>query len=178
MLVFFALAPLGLILGLSSGWSSLCEWRDRIRRFAKAQGLQSELRLDWPRSFQAFSFLAADHPPKLDGKPLALEFELKIPPALKLPAQPSVRRCTPVFTPTTGITATPCSITTRSQVTMATLLFRAKRRCSRKLLIAICLVSIEAREEQVSLLNSSWPRSRAKKRSMVGLDNGDRTRRS
>ncbi len=36
-------------------------------------------------------YLAADHPPKLDGKPLALEFELKIPPALKLPAQPSVQ---------------------------------------------------------------------------------------
>ena len=33
----------------------------------------------------------ADHPPKLDGKPLALEFELKIPPALKLPAQPNVQ---------------------------------------------------------------------------------------
>jgi hypothetical protein len=31
--------------------------------------------------------LAADHPPKLDGKPLGLEFEL----ALKLPAQPSVQ---------------------------------------------------------------------------------------
>lgn len=36
-------------------------------------------------------YLAADHPPKLDGKPLALEFELKIPPAVKLPAQPSVQ---------------------------------------------------------------------------------------
>ena len=34
-------------------------------------------------------YLAADYPPKLDGKPLALEFELKIPPTLKLPAQPS-----------------------------------------------------------------------------------------
>lgn len=36
-------------------------------------------------------FLAADHPPKLDGKSLALEFELKIPPALTLPAEPSVQ---------------------------------------------------------------------------------------
>jgi len=36
-------------------------------------------------------YLAADHPPKLDGKPLALEFEVKIPPALKLPVQPSVQ---------------------------------------------------------------------------------------
>src|SRR5438046_5239753 len=42
------------------------------------------------------------------------------------------KRCTPVFTPTTATTATRYSITTRSQVAMATFLFRASRRCSRK----------------------------------------------
>ena len=35
--------------------------------------------------------MAADHPPTLGGKSLALEFELKIPQTLKLPAQPSVQ---------------------------------------------------------------------------------------
>jgi MFS family permease len=164
MLVFFALAPLGLILGFIIGLVvALRSGGTGFGGFAKAQGIAIGIALGLAAIVSGILFLAADHPPKLDGKPLALEFELKIPPALKLPAQPSVQTLPPVFTPTTGITATPCSITTRSQVTMATLLFRAKRRCSRKLLIAISLFQSRAREEQVSLLNSSWPRSRAKK---------------
>jgi hypothetical protein len=35
------------------------------------------------------AFLLADHPPTLDGKSVALVFELKIPPALKIPDKPS-----------------------------------------------------------------------------------------
>jgi hypothetical protein len=35
--------------------------------------------------------LAADHPPTLDGKSLALEFELKIPPTRKMPTRASMQ---------------------------------------------------------------------------------------
>src|SRR5207248_2231609 len=35
----------------------------------------------------AFCWVGADHPPKIDGKNLALDFELKIPPAIQLPAE-------------------------------------------------------------------------------------------
>jgi len=59
--------------------------------FAKAQGVALGIALGLAAIVSGVLYLAADHPPKLDGKPLALEFELKIPPSLKLPAQPGVQ---------------------------------------------------------------------------------------
>jgi MFS family permease len=88
MLIFFALAPLGLIVGFIVGLVVALRSRDTgFGGFAKAQGIAIGL----AAIVSGILYLAADHPPKLDGKPLALEFELKIPPALKLPVQPSVQ---------------------------------------------------------------------------------------
>jgi MFS family permease len=85
MLIFFALAPLGLIVGFIIGLVIALRSRGTgFGGFAKAQGIA----LGLAAVVSGILYLAADHPPKLDGKALALEFELKIPPALKLPAQP------------------------------------------------------------------------------------------
>jgi MFS family permease len=90
MLIFFALAPLGLIVGFLIGLVIALLSREKgFGGFAKAQGIALGIALGLAAIVSGVLYLAADHPPKLDGKPLALEFELKIPPALKLPAQPS-----------------------------------------------------------------------------------------
>ena len=90
MLVFFALAPLGLVVGFIIGLVvALRSHGTGFGGFAKAQGIALGIAVGLAGIGSAILYLAADHPPKLDGKSLALEFELKIPPALKLPAQPS-----------------------------------------------------------------------------------------
>jgi MFS family permease len=89
MLIFFALAPLGLIVGLLIGLVVALRSRGTgFSGFAKAQGIALGIAIGLAAVVSGVLYLAADHPPKLDGKPLALEFELKIPPALKVPAQP------------------------------------------------------------------------------------------
>jgi MFS family permease len=90
MLILFALAPLGLIVGFIIGLVvSLRSRETGFSGFAKAQGIALGIAIGLAAVVSGVLYLAADHPPKLDGKPLALEFELKIPPTLKLPAQPS-----------------------------------------------------------------------------------------
>src|SRR5438067_10747185 len=90
MLIFFALAPLGLIVGFIIGLVVALRSRGTgFGGFAKAQGIALGIEIGLAVIVSGVLYLAADHPPKLDGKPLALEFELKIPPTLKLPAQPS-----------------------------------------------------------------------------------------
>jgi MFS family permease len=92
MLIFFALAPLGLVVGFIVGLIVALRSRGSgFGGFAKAQGIALGIAIGLAAVVSGILYLAADHPPKLDGKPLALEFELKIPPALKLPAQPSVQ---------------------------------------------------------------------------------------
>ena len=92
MLIFFALAPLGLIVGFIIGLVVALRSRENgFAGFARAQGIALGIALGLAAIVSGVLYLAADHPPKLDGKPLALEFELKIPPALKLPAQPNVQ---------------------------------------------------------------------------------------
>src|SRR5437870_11938661 len=90
MLIFFALAPLGFIVGLIIGLIvALLSRGTGFGGFAKAQGIALGITIGLAAIVSGILYLAADHPPKLDGKPLALEFELRIPAALKLPAQPS-----------------------------------------------------------------------------------------
>jgi len=92
MLTFFALAPLGLIVGFLTGLVVALRSRENgFGGFAKAQGIALGIALGLAAIVSGVLYLAADHPPKLDGKPLALEFKLKIPKALKLPAQPNVQ---------------------------------------------------------------------------------------
>jgi len=90
MLIFFALAPLGLIVGFIIGLVVALRSRGTgFGGFAKAQGIALGIASGLAAIVSGILYLAADHPPKLDGKSLALEFELKIPPALKLQAEPS-----------------------------------------------------------------------------------------
>jgi MFS family permease len=92
MLIFFALAPLGLMVGFIIGLVVALRSRGTgFGGFAKAQVIALGIVIGLAAIVSGVLFLAADHPPKLDGKSLALEFELKIPPALKLPPEPSVQ---------------------------------------------------------------------------------------
>src|SRR6266566_4559269 len=92
MLIFFALAPLGLIVGFIIGLIVALRSRGTgFGGFAKAQGIALGIAIGLAAIGSGILYLAADHPPKLDGKPLALEFEVKIPPAPKLPVQSSVQ---------------------------------------------------------------------------------------
>jgi len=91
MLIFFALAPLGFIVGLIIGLTvALLSRGAGLLGFAKAQGLALGITIGLAAIVSGILYLAADHPPMLDGKSLALEFEIKIPPTLKIPAQPGV----------------------------------------------------------------------------------------
>lgn len=90
MLIFFALAPLGFIVGFIIGLVVALRSRGAgFGGFAKAEGIALGIAIGLAAIVSGVLYLAADHPPKLNGKPLALEFELKIPATLKLPAQPS-----------------------------------------------------------------------------------------
>jgi len=90
MSIFFAMAPLGLIIGFIIGLVVALRSRGTgFGGFAKAQGIALGIAIGLAAVVSGILYLAADHPPKLNGKSLALEFELKIPPTLKLPAQPS-----------------------------------------------------------------------------------------
>ena len=90
MLIFFALAPLGLIVGFIIGLVVALRSRGTgFGGFAKAQGIALGIAIGLAAIVSGILYLAADHPPKLDGKSLALEFELKLPPMIKLPPQPS-----------------------------------------------------------------------------------------
>jgi hypothetical protein len=90
MLMFFALAPLGFIVGSIIGLVVALRSRSAgFGGFAKAEGIALGMPIGLAAIVSGVLYLAADHPLKLSGKPLALEFELKIPATLKLPAQPS-----------------------------------------------------------------------------------------
>ena len=92
MLIFFALAPLGFVVGLIIGLIvALLSRGTGFSGFAKAQGIAFGVTTSLAAIVSGILYLAADHPPTLDGKSLALEFELKIPPTLKLPAQANVQ---------------------------------------------------------------------------------------
>jgi MFS family permease len=78
MLIFFALAPLGLIVGFIIGL--VVALRSRENGFvgvAKAQGIALGIALGLAALVSGVLYLAADHPPTLDGKALALESSLK-----------------------------------------------------------------------------------------------------
>ena len=92
MLIFVALAPLGLAVGFIIGLPVALRSRGTgFGGFAKAQGIALGIAIGLAAVVSGILYLAADHPLRLDGKPFALEFELKIPPAVRLPVQPSVQ---------------------------------------------------------------------------------------
>ena len=90
MLIVFALAPFGCIAGFIIGL--IVALRSKgvgFGGFAKALGIAFGIALGLAAIVSGVLYLAADHPPTLNGKSLALQFEIKVPPTLKVPSEPS-----------------------------------------------------------------------------------------
>jgi MFS family permease len=164
MLIFFALAPLGLIVGFIIGLVVALRSRGTgFGGFAKAQGIALGIAIGLAAIVSGILYLAADHPPKLDGKSLALEFELKIPPALKLPAQPSVQTLHASLYANNRDNRYAELDYKKIATRDGYVLFPERPRCSRKPSIVIFLFQSRAREAQASLSSSSCGRSRVRK---------------
>src|ERR1044071_10107771 len=72
MLIFFALAPLGFIVGLIIGLIvALLSRGTGFSGFAKAQGIALAVTISLAVIVLGILYLAADHPPTLGGKSLA-----------------------------------------------------------------------------------------------------------
>ena len=68
----------------------------RIRRISIAQGLSILIVGAVAGILTGVIYLGSDKPPKIDGKRLTLDFELRVPPSTKIPDQPdgySIRAC-------------------------------------------------------------------------------------
>ncbi len=88
MAVIFLFAPLGLVVGFLIGVFSALRTRwSGIVGFIKTQGLSILVVIAIAAAVSGLLWLGADKPPKIDGKELVLEFELKIPPAIQIPAE-------------------------------------------------------------------------------------------
>jgi hypothetical protein len=88
--VVFLCAPLGLVIGFFCGL--IVAFRTTTRGaagFLKAQIVGVLVTVIIAAITTGLFWLGADKPPKLDGKNLALDFELRIPPTVTFPAEPS-----------------------------------------------------------------------------------------
>jgi hypothetical protein len=89
MTVFFVCVPLGIIAGLVVGIiSSVIVQRRGPVGFLIAQGWSLLVLCCVAGLVGGVPYLLADKPPKLDGKRLNLEFELRAPATFKIPEQP------------------------------------------------------------------------------------------
>src|ERR1041384_6760559 len=87
MAVVFLFGPLGLTVGFVIGLIvALRSGRGGFLGFLRAQGLSILWTVALAGVVSGLAWLGADHPPKIGGKNVALEFEVKIPPAISLPA--------------------------------------------------------------------------------------------
>jgi hypothetical protein len=88
MAVIFLFAPLGLVVGFVIGIIAALRTRwFGFVGFIKTQGLSILIVIAIASAVSGFLWLGADKPPKIDGKELVLEFELKIPPAIQIPEE-------------------------------------------------------------------------------------------
>jgi hypothetical protein len=88
MTVIFLFAPLGIIVGFVVGIVvALCTRWPGFVGFVKTQGLSILITVGLAAVVSGLCWMGADHPPKIDGKNLTLDFELKIPAAISLPAE-------------------------------------------------------------------------------------------
>ena len=164
MLIFFALAPLGLTVGFIIGLIVALRSRGTgFGGFAKAQGIALGIAIGLAAVVSGILYLAADHPPKLDGKPLALEFELKIPPALKLPVQPSVQTLHASLYANDRDNRYALLDYDKIASRDGFVFVPGKASLLSQLLIVTSLFQSRTREGQVSLSNSSCARNRARK---------------
>jgi hypothetical protein len=89
MTVFFLCVPLGIIAGLVVGIiSSVVVQRPGAVGFLIAQGWSLLVLFGAAGLLGGVPYLLSDKPPKLDGKRLDLEFELRAPAMFKVPEQP------------------------------------------------------------------------------------------
>jgi hypothetical protein len=88
MAVIFLFAPLGLVVGFLIGVIAALRTRwSGLVGFIKTQGLSILIMIAIAAAVSGILWLGADKPPKIDGKELVLEFELKIPPTIQIPEE-------------------------------------------------------------------------------------------
>ncbi len=90
MFVVFIFGPLGFIVGFLCGLITalITPWSGGVG-FLKTQGVALGVTAGLAVVVSGLAWLGVDHPPTLNGRPLVLEFELKIPPGLALPSPPN-----------------------------------------------------------------------------------------
>jgi hypothetical protein len=89
MTIFFLCVPLGLLTGLVIGiiWSLLVRRRG-IAGFFVAQGGSFVILCGVAALLAGVPYLLSDKPPRIDGKRLELQFELRAPATFKIPERP------------------------------------------------------------------------------------------
>jgi len=96
-MVVFVCAPLGLLTGLVVGLVvGICTKRPGLAGFLIAQGLSILIISAVAGILTGVIYLGSDKPPKIEGKRLTLDFELRVPASTKIPDQPdgySIRAC-------------------------------------------------------------------------------------
>ena len=89
MTVFFLFVPLGILAGLIIGIiSSILVRRQGLAGFFIAQGCSLLILCGFAGVLAGVPYLLSDKAPKIDGKRLELQFELRAPTTLKIPDQP------------------------------------------------------------------------------------------
>jgi hypothetical protein len=89
MTIFFLCVPLGILTGLVTGLIiSVLVRRQGPAGFLIAQGWSLLIVCGIAGLLGGVPYLMSDKPPRIDGKRLELEFELRAPPTLKIPDQP------------------------------------------------------------------------------------------
>ncbi len=78
--MFFVWAPLAFVVGAVIGLAiGLARTRGGVAGYLKRQGIALAVIASLVLGAGGVSYLRADHPPLIDGKPLALDIELKVP---------------------------------------------------------------------------------------------------
>ncbi len=88
MFVVFVCAPLGILMGLVIGIvSSICVRRQGPAGFFVAQGWSLLIVCGFAGLLVGVSYALSDKPPRIDGKFLMLDFEVRVPASIQLPAE-------------------------------------------------------------------------------------------
>ena len=97
MTIFFLCVPVGILAGLIIGTiSAIAVRRQGLAGFLVAQGWALLIVCGLAGLLGGVPYLLSDKPPKIDGKRLKLEFELRAPAMFKIPDRPdgySIRAC-------------------------------------------------------------------------------------
>src|SRR5213592_5078982 len=89
MTVFFLCVPLGILAGLVIGIvSAILVRRQGLAGFLIAQGWSLVIVCGVAGLLAGVPYLVSDKPPRIDGKRLELQFELRAPATFKIPDQP------------------------------------------------------------------------------------------